>query len=272
MKNTLIISCLLLLIAMACNPFEADDVVLPPLPQAPALSAEFLAGDSNRVVVQDLSDGFFDRSWDFPGGIPAKSKRAVDTVFYPKSGDYAITLFTSATGGGGTSQRTVLVKIPRDAAGQCDPQVALLTGDCEPAGKCWTLTRESGAVRVGPTYGSSEWYSSPLNGLQAAQYDDGFCFYFDGSAFVYANNGQTVDPFNGYAVVNYTPPTGQTWFISKGSGQGGTDQIVLTQGSFLGVWDSGPVYDITTLTNDKLVVRSKILNTNGWFELTFVKK
>lgn len=262
--------CALALIA-ACSPVEDADISLPALPGPPTLSVAFLPGDSNRVVVQDLSSGFFDRNWEFTGGVPQQSKRTVDTVFYPKAGDYTITLYASAEGGGGTSQNSVTVKIPKNAGGSCDPLVALLTGDCGAEGKCWTLTHAAGAVRVGPTPGSSEWYTSPANGLQAAQYDDKFCFYFPGLSFVYDNNGQSVDPFNGYAVVNYTPPTGMTWFLSKGGGAGGADRIVLPQGAFMGVWDSGPLYDIVSITESKLVVRSQIVNNSGWFDLTFEK-
>lgn len=265
-----------LLAFVACDPFQESDIELPAQPDAPVFSMEFLPNDSNRVVVKDLSAGFFDRTWDFPGGIPGKSKRAIDTVFYPKAGDYSITLFAAGEGGGGVSKSTKITKITKDAVAQCDPQVGLLTGDCEPAGKCWTLTNAANAVVVGPTPGSSEWYKSPVNGLQADQYDDRFCFYFDGSKFQYNNNGLTVDPWNGYTPVPFSPPTDLTWFISKGTGDGGSDQIVLPVGTFIGTWDSGPVYDIATLAEDKLVLRSPIRLQNGapgtgWFEFTLVK-
>ena len=59
--------------------------------------------------------------------------------------------------------------------------------------------------------------------------------------------------------------------ISKGTGAGGSDQLILPEGAFLGVWDSGPVYDIVSVSETQLVVRSKIINADGWFELTFVK-
>lgn len=260
-----------LLAFSACAPYEDNDIILPPAPGAPSITVEPVAGDPNRVVVKDASSGFFSRVWDFPGGTPAKSTLAIDTVFYQSKGDYIVTMYASAEGGGGTSQVSSTINIAQDAQPTCDPQTGLLTGDCEGPGKCWTFSQEAAAVRVGPQPGSSEWYTSPVNGLQAAQYDDAFCFYFAGGHFQYNNNGQTVDPFNGYQVVNYSPPTNLTWFISKGTGQNGADQIILPTGAFLGVWDSGPVYDIATLTANKLVVRSKIVNTDGWFELTFVK-
>jgi len=275
MKNILLLLAVLLTIA-ACDPYEENDIELPAQPAAPAFSAEYLTGDSNRIIVKNLSAGFFDQTFDFPGGIPAKSKRLVDTVFYTKAGDYLITLYAAGEGGGGVSQTTKVVKITQDAVALCDPMIGLLTGSCEAPGKCWTFTHEAEAVRVGPTPGSKEWYKSPVNGLQATQYDDSFCFYFEGAKFQYVNNGQTVDPWNGYAVVGFTPPTDLTWLISKGTGDGGSDQIVLPPGTFIGTWDSGPVYDIATLTETQLVLRSPIRDQNGvptagWFEFTLLK-
>jgi hypothetical protein len=275
MKKTIPFFAFLLALA-ACAPFEESDIDLPAQPAAPLFTAEFLSGDSNRVVVTNLSTGFFDFTFDLPGGIPAQSKRAVDTIFYTNAGDYVITLFASGEGGGGVSQSSKIVSIANDATAQCDPMVSLLTGDCETPGKCWTFTHAAEAIRVGPTPGSEEWYKSPVNGLQDAQYDDQFCFFFEGAKFQYANNGLTVDPWAGYTAVPFTPPTNQTWLITKGTGDGGKDQIILPVGAFIGTWDSGPVYDIATLTETELVLRSPIKNQDGtpgtgWFEFTLVK-
>ncbi len=275
MKN--ILPLLLCFLAFAaCTPFEEEDVNLPGQPAPPMFSVEFVSGDSNRVIVRNLSPGFFDQTYDFPGGIPVRSKRAVDTVFYTTAGSYVITLFAAGEGGGGVSQSSQVVNITNDATALCDPMISLLTGDCEAPGKCWTFTHAAEAIRVGPVPGSSEWYKSPVNGLQDAQYDDQFCFYFEGSRFQYENNGLTVDPWAGYTAVPFTPPTNHTWLISKGTGDGGLDQIILPMGAFIGTWDSGPVYDIATLTETELVLRSPIKNQNGtpgtgWFEFTLLK-
>lgn len=58
-------------------------------------------GDSNRVVIKDLSDGNFQRVWDLPDVDRKNSIKAIDTVFYEK-GAYTITLFVSKTDGSGT--------------------------------------------------------------------------------------------------------------------------------------------------------------------------
>jgi hypothetical protein len=275
MKNILPLFAFLLALA-ACTPYEENDIDLPAQPAAPTFSVEYLNGDSNKVIVTNLSTGFFDHTFDFPGGLPAKSKRAVDTVLYTKAGDYSITLYASGEGGGGVSKSTKIVNIAKDATAECDPLVSLLTGDCEAPGKCWTFSHAAEAVRVGPVPGSEEWYKSPVNGLQDAQYDDRFCFYFQGAKFEYNNNGFSVDPWLQYAVVPYTPPANLTWLLLKGTGDGGKDQIVLPTGMFIGTWDSGPVYDIASLTETELVVRSLISKKDGtpaggWFEFTLVK-
>jgi hypothetical protein len=275
MKKSIFILAAIVFFA-TCSPFQEKEISLPAQPDAPNFSMEFLPNDANRVVVKDLSAGFFDRSWSFKGGIPAASKRSVDTIFYPKSGDFETVLFVASEGGGGVSKSTKIAAISQNAVAVCDPQIGLLTGDCEIAGKCWTLSHEAKAIVVGPTPGSNEWYKSPVNGLQNEQYDDQFCFYFDGSRFQYNNNGLTIDPWNSYAAVPFAAPTDLTWFISKGTGDGGKDQIVLPAGAFLGTWDSGSVYDIASLAGDKMVLRSPIRAQNGspgmgWFEFTFVK-
>jgi hypothetical protein len=257
----------------ACDPYMEGDIDLGPLPEAPAFSVEILPDDSNRVVIKDLSEGFFSRFWSLPGGMPNQSVLAVDTILYRKAGVYTITLYTAKAGGSGTSSAIRQVIIEKDAEVPCSDEITLLAGGCEAAdSKCWTFSRVAGAVRVGPTPGSGEWYSSPVDGLQAEQYDDSFCFYFADSHFQYQNNGLTVDPWNGYQPVPYNPPTDHTWTLVPGGGEGGETRIILTEGSFLGVWDASNVYDIVVLTETELVVRTPFLAGGGWFELYFVAR
>jgi hypothetical protein len=275
MKNILPVLAFLLTLA-ACAPYEESDIELPAQPGAPTFSVDYLPGDSNKIIITVTSTGFFDHTFDLPGGIPAQSKRAVDTVLYTGAGDYVITLYAAGEGGGGVSKSSKVINISKDVSAGCDPLVSLLTGDCNAPGKCWTFSHAAEAVRVGPVPGSEEWYKSPVNGLQDAQYDDRFCFYFEGAHFEYFNNGFSVDPWNGYAVVPYTPPTNLGWLLLRGTGDGGKDQIVLPAGAFIGTWDSGPVYDIASLTDTEMVLRSRLRAQNGspaqgWFEFTLVK-
>jgi PKD repeat protein len=260
----------------SCEPFQSEDIVLEAAPDAPQFTMEALPNDPNTIVFKDLSGGNYARVWDFgeseEGKTPLKrtSTLTTDTVTYLKAGTYVVTLHVSAANGGGTAQSSKTLIIENDGQQGCDPKIALLTGDCLPAGKCWTFSTVAGAIGVGPNQGDVSWYNSPLNGLVTDQYDDSFCFFIDGGKFQYNNNGQTIDPFNGYIPVAYTPPTDHTWTFSPGTGAGGRDQVTLTVGSFLGVWDASNVYDIVTLTENELVVETPFLNGGGWFKLYFV--
>ncbi len=262
-----------IMVLSACEPSIDEDIVIPALPEAPVIAIEVSPDDPNKIIIRDLSDDFFARVWDLPGGTPATSTLQVDTILYQKQGDYEITLHAAKVGGGGTSMVKQMVSFEMDAVVDCSDEINFLTGGCDnPSGKCWTFSRVAGAVAVGPDPGSSEWFSSQENGLQDAQYDDSFCFTFEGSSFQYDNNGQTVDPFNGFAPVDFDPPTDLTYFLQEGGGGNGETRIVLPEGSFIGVLDSGPLYDIILLTETELVLRSQILNSEGWFDLHFVAR
>jgi PKD repeat protein len=271
MKNSWLFLGLLGLFSWGCQPFQEADMTLPALTIQPAFSAVMLDTDSNTFIVTDLTTGGFDRNWSFPGGIPATSKKAVDTIFYQKAGTFDMTLWVSQEGGAGVATTMQQIVVATNAVADCDPFISLLTGECGESGKCWTLTHDAQAIRVGPTPGSVEWYVSPENGLQADQYDDMFCFEFEGQHFQYNNNGLTIDPWNGYAAVPFDAPTDLTWFISAGTGDGGKDQIVLPEGAFIGTWDASNVYDIVSITENVLVLRTEFLNGAGWFEFTLVK-
>lgn len=281
MKTTMNISrfaCLAscILVLMACDPMIDDDISLGPLPDAPVFSVEMVPGDSNRVVVTDLSTEFFDRLWVLDGGDPVVSKEASDTVFYAKAGTYTIELHASSLTGNGTAVSSQTVTILRDAEVACDDKVSLLTGECGPQARCWTFTDAAGAVSVGPVYGSTEWFSSQEGGLQAEQYDDDFCFLFEDRTFIYDNKGLTIDPWAGFVPVEYDPPAA-TWSFKEGTGMNGADQIVLSEGAFMGVWNTDNVLDVIVLTEDELIVRTPLIEEDGsigegWFELKFVAR
>ncbi|MBX2889424.1 MAG: PKD domain-containing protein [Saprospiraceae bacterium] len=275
MKKTLFPIVVLVLAVLSCAPDRDDEFQLPPAPAAPDFSVEMLAGDSNRVVVKDLSEGNFQRLWDFPGGSPKTSARAVDTVLFAKKGEYVITLFVSKKDGSGSPSASKKVVILTDAPVTCTPKMAMLTGDCNPLGKCWTFSRDAGAVKVGPTYDDFSWYTSPANGLQNEQYDDGFCFVFENLVFQNRNNGASVNPWNGYTPQAYDPGVSEFVFL-EGTGILGRDQIVLPDDQFMGVWDCDNVLDVVKLTATELIVRGRQRAQNGtplaqgWFELRFV--
>ena len=46
---------------ISCAPERDDEFQLPPSPDAPQFTVEMVAGDSNRMVIHDLSDGNFQK-------------------------------------------------------------------------------------------------------------------------------------------------------------------------------------------------------------------
>ena len=266
---------IVLLAWWGCSPERDDDFQLAPPPGAPEFSVQMVPGDSNRFVLTLLSEGSFQVLWDLPGGTPKTSVKSQDTVLYTDAGTYTITLFTSASNGGGAGSASKTVEVLRDAPMSCTTKMSMLTGGCGADGKCWTFSHAAGAVKVGPGYDDYSWYTSPVNGLQDAQYDDGFCFTFDNLVYQNRNNGASVDPWNGYAAVAYDPGISD-FILLEGTGAGGRDQLLLQDDQFMGVWDSDNLLDIVTLTETELIVRARQRDPNGaplaqgWFELVFM--
>lgn len=276
MKKTLYSIILLTAVMVgACRPERDDLYQLGTPPAAPEWSVEALPGDPNRFVVKDLSTGNFQRLWDFPGGAPKASSDVVDTVYFAKAGSYTLTLYVSSSEGNGTvfSQKTI--EVLNDAIPDCTTPMGLLTGSCEADGKSWTMSTAAGAVKVGPTYDDYSWYTSPENGLQPAQYDDRFWFKFEGGLFENRNNGASVNPWLGYAVVPYEGGL-SSFVLQEGTGINGRNQLILPDDQFMGVMDADNVMDIVQLTETDLVVRTRLRQQNGtpaaqgWFELHFV--
>jgi PKD repeat protein len=257
------------LLFAACKPYEADDVSIGNPPTA-SFSMAFVEGDSNRVVLTDLSQGAFARLWDLGNG--KTSKRASDTAYYPTAGTFTIKLYVSAKGGTGTASKEVV--IAKSDQNLCnDANIINLTGGClNLLGKGWTLSSEAASIKVGPAPGSGEWYSSPANGLVVDQADDTFRFFYKDKHFLYENNGKTVFPDQGYQALPYDPPTDAKWELSLGTGRNGMNQILLPIGSFMGVKDASNVYDIALLTESRMELETAFLAGGGYFTLTFVKR
>jgi hypothetical protein len=227
--------------------------------------------------VKDLSGGNFLGLWDFDKGAPATSKKQVDTVFYSKAGEYSISYHITKADGSGTAVASKKVSVLQNAVAACSPKLSLLTGDCGPSGKCWSLSKKAGAVKVGPTYDEYSWFTSLVNGLQDAQYDDAFCFTFTDFVYQNKNNGKSVTPWDGYKAIEYNGGLSTFEFL-EGTGINNRDQIIIPNDQFMGVWDSDNIIDIVKLTETELVLRSKrrepngIPTAEGWFELTYEAK
>ena len=270
------------LIVQGCKPYEEEGIDLPGAPSA-SFSWNFIDAvdslgqvvgiDSNRVFVSAAPvEGAFLQLWDFGNG--QTSDQISDTAYYPQEGDYMIRYSVHTAGGMGQASETI--NIAQTLELPCEGNLALLTG-CENQ-KTWKISEEIGAISVGPDPYSTEWYASPPAGLATFQYDDRYQFTEDG-VYIYNNNGSTMNPFEGYVETEIAiDPT--AYFMSEGTGTSGEDQISLSSFSetvcgFMGVWDSGPVYDILELTEDRLVIHGSIQTGDcqqgdGWFTLTFV--
>ena len=256
------------LLLAACEPYQAEDISLPAAPSA-EFSFSPMPDDPNRLVVTDNSGEGFVRLWDFGNG--SNSSAEVDTVFYPLAGEYTITLAVSGQGGTSVAEQTVTIE--QDAALSCDSTLTNLLGGCTSAdSKTWVFSLESGAISIGPEPLSSQYFSSSENGLVPEQYNDSWTFNFEGSGFLYENEGLTVDPAQDYEAVPYTPPADATWRIEPEAGFGGSPRLTLSpEESFLGVKDSGPVYDLHEVTEDRMVLVGQLRSDpNVYFTLYFV--
>ena len=144
----------------------------------------------------------------------------------------------------------------------------------------WQFSTGAGAVKVGPNPYSDEWFSSGVNGLQNAQYDDVYTFHADGS-FTSDYNGIIIDAFANYSEQAYSCGGAELTF-SPGAGTSGEDAFTLgaTGGAcscpFMGTNDGGMVYDIVELTSTTLVIHTysddaSCQQTGGYFTYTFTR-
>lgn len=258
----------------ACQPYVDPDVDLGAPPTA-AIEFSVLADDPNRVAVQDMSSDAFIRNWSFGNG--SFSTKATDTAYYPFAGEYIITLAVS--GKGGSSSKEQVVTITQDDPGSCsDSTLVFLAGGCAPGdSSVWIFSNVSGAITVGPTELATDWFTSTADGLVVEQYNDSWVFYIADKRFQYFNEGLTVDPFNGYEALPYETPADLTWALSPGTGYEGADQIILPAGTFIGTRDSGPIYDIVSISADEMVLLAPVIGsdgapTAGWFTFYLVRQ
>ena len=143
----------------------------------------------------------------------------------------------------------------------------------------WQFDTSAGALSVGPTPLSDEWYSSPEDGLEPTLLDDRWTFT-ESNMLIYDNSGTTLNPFEGYVetAVEWDP-----WVFEMESAGGilglnGFTVLSETSGicGWMGVWDSGPNYEIVELTETTLVILSQIQSidcvpSGGYFTLRFVR-
>ena len=251
----------------SCEPHEIDDIELPAVPSAD-FAYEYM-DNANYVIFTSTGEEGFLYFWDFGNGLTSNNR--VDTAYFPVAGVYEVNLSVSNRGGAGTTTQSVTIA-QSDNALCIDNTIILLTGGCTDAdGNRWTFSTAAGAVTVGPTRGSGDWYTSPENGLDADQADDTYDFIFEDNQWDYNNNGLTIYPECGYEAKPFETDPNAMWQLSPGTGNNGTDQIILPDGFFMGTKDSGPIYDILSITETELVLESPLLDNSGYFNFYFVK-
>ena len=265
LKHTSLVALAAALLAVTgCDPYVEQG---PGLPDPPTVQSRWyflpdtvdgvIGIDSNTVVFEaDASEDVFMHLWDFGNG--QTSENPVDTMVYYVEGAYGISYQGHAPGGMAYFSDSVYIE--RTLELPCEGTLALLTGCDNP--KSWKFASDAGAIAIGPEPGSTEWYASPEGGLVSFQYDDRWTLTKDGE-FLYDNNGSTMNPFDGYME---TPMTVQpaTYLLELGAGPNGEDLFtvsgLITEAAeicgWMGVWDSGPTYTISEITEDRLVLNT----------------
>ncbi len=267
-----ILGACLFLFVISCEPYIEDEVTIPELTDTPEFTVQMVEGDSNRFVVDFDPTGYFDFVWSIPGGSPSASSLDHDTIFFQRAGNYDITLHASVDGGAGVATATQSVVVENDAELECDAFMSLLTNDC--SSKCWRLSSNDGGVAVGPIPLSGEWFTS--TGLNENQADDLWCFDFTTASFLYINNDVTFSACAGFSeIVGYPIPDNMTYVVSPSDSDYSENQFILSDDFWMGVEDSGPIYEVVSITEDEMVLLTPIKPcdggpSEGWFTLTFL--
>lgn len=271
MQNIKFLFFLTFLAFTACQPEEVA-IELGELPPTPEISVRQLPESPNFVEIELLSDNVFEFIWDAPGGNPNISREIKDTIFYSAAGNYDISVHITAIGGSGTATNKETVNITADAQGICDDLLDVLTGGCE--SKCWLLSEAAGSVKVGPSQLSGEWFTSP--NIDPAQANDRYCFTADGFSFLKNDGGDTFSACQGYvAVTDYPYAEDISFGLESANSEYAEQQIIFNKPMFIGVEDSGPFYQIVSISEEELVLLAPTAPcdgspTNGWFTLTLI--
>lgn len=247
------------------------------IPEAPEFSLEPLNDETNRFVVTDLSVGNINRLWEFGADARPKTSTLVsDTVQYPKLGSYTIKLHVAAEDGSGTNVSEKSIVVDMDADLGCEGDFLLFTNEC--AIGCWSFDTNPGAVKVGPSPLSGEWFTS--GNLEPTQLDDVWCFNGEDFTIDYQNNGSSFSACQGYIEDPNFPvaPIAENIFeYLPGEGVQGKDRLsLLNEISFFGVEDSGTTYDIVEINETHMTIVSPLkpcdgAPSTGFFTLAFKK-
>lgn len=145
---------------------------------APTASYTYAVNDKN-VTFTNGSSSATSYSWDFGDG--SSSTESSPSHTYSSNGLYVVTLTATNDNGSTESAQTIIV-------GASAVTLSDLTSS---SNKTWKLYNGDGAIRVGASAGSGEWYSISAADIQArsCMLDDEFIFYADNS-YEYDSKGQ----------------------------------------------------------------------------------
>ena len=151
----------------------------PPLPGAPPTVSFTHDINGNEVTFTNTSIDADSYNWDFGDGNTSTDEHPVHT--YANDGNYTVKL--TAMNANGSNEATASVIISTMSMFSID---ALNGG----GSKTWKLNPEAGALAVGPTKGSSDWWANTLDDVttRACTFDDTYTFDNAGN-FSYNTNG-----------------------------------------------------------------------------------
>lgn len=154
----------------------ADEPELPGASPSASFTHEI---DGSTVTFTNTSNNADSYSWDFGDGNMSSDESPTHT--YGSDGSYTVTL--TASNGNGSNMATANVVISTNSSFS----MSALTGD---SNKSWKLNPEAGALAVGPSKGSGEWFATSAEDVdgRACTFDDTYNFDTD-NVFTYNTNG-----------------------------------------------------------------------------------
>lgn len=260
-------------------PIEASSITITPTETSTPNIYQFTATLPGDAIL----------NWDLGNG--AKASGNTVSASYPFKGAYTVTLTVESKGG--MTTKTLELDVTKDNYDLVnDPLYNMLSGGIESTtGKVWVLdSLTKGHLGCGSvTADFSDWWTAAPKDKSGKQiYDDEITFFLKGARFVYENHGKTyvnggaaaamqargatIEPEGNYGaagddkVATYTPGTNWTWSISK---ENGKNYIVFPEGQgFIMFFTPAPYkYEITSITDDEMVLRQQLADIVWYFKL-----
>lgn len=289
-NKTLLLAGVAAVVMLSCE-YETRDLSVKP---TASFTVTPIANQQNKYLLTSTSQGAFIYDWNKADGNGYRRGKAVDTVYFPKKGDYTVKLISYGEVGMDSTQQ--VIKVAAD-----DPiNLKILTGNS--VGKTtqtWVMAPAAGALWVGPNdAGAGAWWASGVadvtDSKRTCLFNDEYTFSMDGKFRFDDKGDMRVDDEGGKAwpediglpigchSMSQIPDKYKAW----GSGDftfsiEGNQLKVIGTGAHLGLYKAGQngttaapeaenTYEIMELTPTKLQVR-KVYSWGQW-RFTFVPK